>query len=343
MRLVNANTLKLEEFFGDAIPRYATLSHTWGHDAEEVTFAELVSDTGQQKKGFKKIQFTGEQAEKDSLKYFWIDTCCIDKSNSVELQEAIISMFRWYRDAIKCYVYLEDVSTAGYDNTDQSLWQPAFRGSRWFTRGWTLQELIAPSRVDFFSSEGQFLGDKKSLERQLHDITGIKIEALQGHDLSTFSIDERLSWAADRETKRAEDKAYSLLGIFDIHMSLRYGEGAERAFRRLKEKIHKRAGMIQADPEDYFASLRPRESDHGELENALSHLNMDLEENERSLPWNLSTALSRAWESRLHLSDSNAELVSSGAYPIQSGQRLMHPDRGVYDSQKLYLILISLQ
>jgi hypothetical protein len=166
---------------------------------------------------------------------------CIDKSSSAELTEAINSMFCWYREAAKCYVYLSDVSMHDYDQTDhcsQSPWEPAFRKSRWFTRGWTLQELIAPESVEFFSSEGKRLGNKKSLERQVHDITGIPIQALQGNPLSALSVTERMSWAAKRETTRKEDEAYSLLGIFDIHMPLIYGEG-EKAFLRLKEEIDK--------------------------------------------------------------------------------------------------------
>ena len=118
-------------------------------------------------------------------------------------------------------------------------WESAFRKSRWFTRGWTLQELIAPPSVEFFSSEGKRLGDKKSLERQIHEITGMAVQALQGRALSEFSVDERLSWAEKRETKREEDKAYSLLGIFDIYMPLIYGEGMDNAFRRLREEIDK--------------------------------------------------------------------------------------------------------
>jgi hypothetical protein len=156
-------------------------------------------------------------------------------------------MFRWYHNAAKCYVYLEDVSTKGHDQINQSLWEPAFRRSRWFTRGWTLQELIAPVSVEFFSQEGKLLGTKKSLEIQIHEMTGIRPEALLGHGLSAFSIRERLSWAGNRETKRQEDKAYSLLGIFDISMPPLYGEGIHSAFRRLKDEIHKRTRNSQLD------------------------------------------------------------------------------------------------
>jgi hypothetical protein len=226
----------------DNIPPYAILSHTWGADAEEVTFRDLCSDPSKIKSGYKKIRFCGEQARRDGLQYFWVDTCCIDKSNNNELSEAINSMFRWYRNAAKCYVYLSDVSGLA-SNVDPKLsqitWETAFRKSKWFTRGWTLQELIAPTLVEFFSKEGKLLGNKVSLERHIHEITGIPIKALQGGPLFDFSITERMFWAEKRETTRKEDKAYSLLGVFDIHMPLIYGEGTKSAFRRLREEINK--------------------------------------------------------------------------------------------------------
>jgi hypothetical protein len=188
-----------------------------------------------------KSRFCGEQARRDGLQYFWIDTCCIDKSSSAELQEAINSMFRWYRNATKCYVYLTDASTAGFDANDKSFepWDQAFRKSRWFTRGWMLQELIAPASVEFFSKEGHQLGTRNSLERHIHEVTGIPVKALRGNPLSSFSIHERMIWAEKRETTREEDKAYSLLGIFDVHMPLIYGEGRDKAFKRLQEEIDK--------------------------------------------------------------------------------------------------------
>ena len=149
-------------------------------------------------------------------------------------------MFRWYRDATKCYVYLSDVSVGGHDDDGQSqrTWESTFQKCRWFIRGWTLQELLAPASVEFFSREGERLGDKKSLERQIHKITGIPLGALQGNPLSNFSVDERMSWAAKRETRRKEDKAYSLQGIFNVYMPILYGEG-DNAFSRLIEEIEK--------------------------------------------------------------------------------------------------------
>ena len=240
----NGNFSLTKDIVNNKLP-YAILSHTWGPDDDEVNFKDLMEGCGKTKAGYRKLQFCGQQATRDGLQYFWVDTCCIDKSNNTELSEAINSMFRWYRDADRCYVYLSDVSTSGHDQVDSSL--SALRESRWFTRGWTLQELVAPRLVEFFCSNGNWLGDKKSLERHLHEITGISILALRGTPLSEFSIRERISWAENRETKREEDKAYSLLGIFDIHMPLIYGEGAKNAFGRFQEEIDRRLRKHQLE------------------------------------------------------------------------------------------------
>jgi GTPase SAR1 family protein len=229
----------LTKFDRPNIPEYAILSHRWRADGEEVTFLDLENGTGKSKIGYKKLNFCGEQAVRDGLEYFWVDTCCIDKANNTELSEAINSMFNWYRGATKCYVYLPDVSIHDNDNNQFALykWESAFRKSKWFTRGWTLQELIAPASVEFFSVEGELLGDKKSLERQIHEITGISLQALQGGSLSQFDFTERMSWATKRETTLEEDAAYCLLGIFDIHMPLIYGEGRKKALVRLQKEF----------------------------------------------------------------------------------------------------------
>jgi hypothetical protein len=230
----------------DDIPRYAILSHTWGEVHEEVDFKDLTLGPRKTKAGYKKLRFCAEQAAHDNLQHFWVDTCCIDKSNNTELSEAINSMFRWYSKAEKCYVYLSDVST-DREQSDRSLqsWGPALRMSRWFKRGWTLQELLAPSSVEFFCSNGVRLGDKSSLELLIQEITGIAVEALRGTPLSVFSVDERMSWAQTRQTKREEDQAYSLFGIFDVHMPLIYGEGTASAFHRLREEIYKKSSPGQ--------------------------------------------------------------------------------------------------
>jgi hypothetical protein len=219
------------------IPPYAILSHTWGADEDEVTFLDLTTGIGTTKAGYRKINFCADQAALDGLEFFWIDTCCIDKSSSAELQEAINSMFRWYRDSAKCYVYLDDVPASSLDKNEL-----AFQKSRWFTRGWTLQELLAPECVEFFSTEGRPLGSKSSRVLQIAEITRIPTEALQKTALSHFSVDQRLAWANGRKTTRPEDMAYSLLGVFDIQMVHLYGEGRDRAFKRLRTEILRSQG-----------------------------------------------------------------------------------------------------
>lgn len=229
-----------EDLSPSEVPPYAILSHTWGPD--EVLFPDLsrAADEWQQKEGYRKIEFCTEQAKKHGIRHFWVDTCCIDKSNSIELQTAINSMFRWYRDAARCYVYMADVSKIDVSNEKEDpAWEKSFCGSRWFTRGWTLQELIAPKVVDFYSKEGIWLGDKSSLESIIRDTTSIPVTALRGTSLSEFTIAERESWVRDRQTKYEEDMAYSLLGIFGVFLPLIYGEGREEAQRRLREEVQK--------------------------------------------------------------------------------------------------------
>jgi len=254
LRYEDDGHLTITSFEDGAIPPYAILSHTWEEDSEEVTFADLAKGRGKHKPGhkkmfgnrktpgYKKIRFCGEQAQQDGLHYFWVDTCCIDKSDKAELSSAIQSMFCWYQNATKCYVYLSDVSTKKKKASGLSTkftWEPAFRSSRWFTRGWTLQELLAPNIVEFFSHEWERLGDKISLKSLVKKITGIPCEALDGAPLSRFSVNERLRWKGDRQTKREEDAWYSLAGIFDIEIAPAYSEGAASAFRRLKDEIDK--------------------------------------------------------------------------------------------------------
>lgn len=243
----NDGRLRLTRFIANNIPSYAILSHTWEADDQEVTFEDLMNGVGNSKSGYRKIRFCIEQADRDGLQYFWVDSCCINKSSSAELSEAINSMFRWYRNAAKCYVYLSDVAIGDPNesaHSSQLQYELAFRQSRWFTRGWTLQELLAPASVEFFSREGNRLGDKKSLELQIHEITGIAVQALQGSPLSQFSVSERMSWAAKRETTIEEDQAYCLLGIFDTHLPLIYGEGMEHAFHRLRKEIFASDGKL---------------------------------------------------------------------------------------------------
>jgi hypothetical protein len=226
--------LSLTKDLIEDIPSYAILSHTWGADDDEVTFTGLKDGSAKSKPGYTKVQFCGEQARRDGLQYFWVDTCCTDKSSSAELSEAINSMFGWYKNASVCYAYLSDVST---DSGTHAI-EATFKRSRWFERGWTLQELLAPSEVIFFSREWQRIGTKRSQKEYINETTGINITALDGVELGLYSVAERMSWAAHRKTTRIEDIAYSLMGIFDVNMPLLYGE-KEKAFLRLQEEIIK--------------------------------------------------------------------------------------------------------
>lgn len=256
MRLINVRDYNLHEFL-DAVPRYGILSHTWGK--EEVTFQDIqqLDDRGMHKQGFEKIRFACQQSIKDGLEWMWVDTCCIDKTNNAELAEAINSMFRWYRDADRCYVYLSDVLATsrkrkrGGESSGLS-WEPDFRTSRWFTRGWTLQELLAPTLVHFFTPDGTLLGDKTSLQQLIHEITGIAISALRGDPLAGFEIEERFKWAKNRQTTREEDSAYCLLGIFSVFIPLIYGEGKVNAIRRLRREIF---GAPDGDNQEQLAIL----------------------------------------------------------------------------------------
>jgi hypothetical protein len=253
LRYTDTGELEFTQFADEAVPAYAILSHTWGE--KEVTFADLVNGTAKDKPGYKKIEFCGEQAARDGLEYFWVDTCCIDKSSSADLSYAINSMFRWYQGATKSYAYLSDVRSNNVHETGPSLGylEPAYRQSRWFTRAWTLQELLAPSNVEFFDCEGHLLGNRNELRAIISEITNISPDVLAGQDISRCSVAQRMSWAANRSTTRPEDLAYSLMGIFNINMPLLYGEGQERAFYRLQEEIMKRS-----DDHSIFAWELPR-------------------------------------------------------------------------------------
>lgn len=224
---------KIEEFDDISIPQYAILSHRWGKD--EPTLQDVQGDTTA-KEGFKKVKQSCDMAKRDGIDYIWIDTCCIDKTSSTELSEAINSMYLWYFKAHRCYAYLADVPSV------------PFGQSEWFTRGWTLQELLAPADLVFLDANWKVLGTKEGLQKEISNCTGIPVDILSGDQgLETCSVAQRMSWAAKRSTKRVEDLAYCLLGIFGINMPLLYGEG-ERAFTRLQEEI-----MRVSDDHSLFA------------------------------------------------------------------------------------------
>ncbi|KAJ9145477.1 HET-domain-containing protein [Pleurostoma richardsiae] len=229
MRLINTITGGLEEFSRN-IPAYAILSHTW-EEGEEVEFKDTSNVAFcETKRGYNKIIMTCRLAAAAGIRYAWVDTCCIDKSSSAELTEAINSMFRWYERSEICYVFLADLAS----NVDL---RDGLQHCRWVRRGWTLQELIAPDRISFFDREWQNRGSKDEYLPDLARITGIDASVLKKtRSLSEVCVAEKMSWAARRETTRIEDRAYSLLGIFDANMPMLYGE-EEKAFRRLQEEI----------------------------------------------------------------------------------------------------------
>jgi hypothetical protein len=252
MRLLNTKTRRLEEFIGENIPSYAILSHRW--ESEEVTFKDLESlqDGGEcKKKGYSKIQGCCNQAVTDGYEWVWIDSCCIDKSSSAELSEAINSMFRWYKQAQVCYAYLSDVGVLLNDEllSDWTLGLRYLRlkaempHSKWFQRGWALQEFLAPKHLEFFDRYWQALGTKDNLKEIVSEITGIM-------DIKNFmdaSVAQKMSWASNRETTRIEDRAYSLFGLFGVNLPPLYGEG-QNAFLRLQLEI-----LRMSDDESIFS------------------------------------------------------------------------------------------
>ncbi|KAF4839325.1 Vegetative incompatibility protein HET-E-1 [Colletotrichum siamense] len=272
--ITDPQALDLVEFLGDPTKPYAILSHTWGD--KEVTFDKFNDMTASQKQspdrrgaatssdiqssaGFVKILRAADMARSQGFNYLWVDTCCINKASSAELSESINSMYLWYQKAAVCYAYLSDVASNSIRCIGQE--ESQFKTSRWFKRGWTLQELIAPRVVEFYASDWSHIHTKKVREtlnattkpsendtlkagngvfcQLLSDITGIYPDILAGTMLlSDVSVADKMRWASGRETKRTEDVAYCLLGLFDVNMPLLYGEGS-RAFIRLQEEILK--------------------------------------------------------------------------------------------------------
>ncbi|KIV83756.1 hypothetical protein PV11_05751 [Exophiala sideris] len=247
VRLINTHDLSLHEFEGRDVPDYAILSHRW--EADEISLQELQGNLNPHKAGWQKVRQFCQYAERKGHQYVWVDTCCIDKKSSAELSEAINSMFKWYHRAEVCYAYLCDVPAKG--NLTVSEWMKSFRGSEWFTRGWTLQELLAPDELLFLSRDWeQEIGTHRSLRQEVTAATGISSNVVGYHLILSAgfssgkrSVDERecsvaqiMSWASHRRTTRVEDMAYSLMGLFKINMPLLYGEG-RNAFMRLQLEI----------------------------------------------------------------------------------------------------------
>lgn len=245
MRLLNTTTFEVQFFATERLaPKYAILSHRW--EEQEVVFRDLCNEIVNDdhvyrmkengtKKGYYKLYKACEQARSDAIDWIWVDTCCIDKSDNNELSEAINSMFRWYEKAVICYVFLCDVDAVHAES---------FGSSKWFRRGWTLQELLAPKKAIFYDALWQPIGTKQTLSLFIEEVTGIPGFVLTDSKwIKVQSIAKRMSWVSRRSTTRPEDIAYCLLGIFDVNMDLRYGE-REKAFTRLQEEILRRNGQI---------------------------------------------------------------------------------------------------
>ncbi|EWY83087.1 hypothetical protein FOYG_15160 [Fusarium oxysporum NRRL 32931] len=261
MRLLSAEDLQFEDFFGRKIQKYAILSHRWGE--EEPSYADMKTTivqrkawgTGQESPWegqiYQKIYQFSLMALQAGYKYIWVDTCCIDKSSSAELQESINSMYQWYMDSGVCYVYLSDVSISASPSSTRHRgplssrpWTESFQNSQWFTRGWTLQELLAPRDLVFFDKDWNRCGNRAELQDAIEAATGIDAASLtnaslkDGTYLRSIRLGRLFSWTAGRQTTRCEDRAYSLLGLFNVNMPLLYGE-KDRAFYRLQEEIIK--------------------------------------------------------------------------------------------------------
>ena len=241
MWLLDTGTLKLRDFFGD-LPPYAILSHTWAD--EEVSFQVIGNDVARDMPGYDKIQRSCALARSQQHEYIWIDTCCIDKKSSAELSEAINSMYTWYNKSAVCYAFMSDVTSTSHDPG----FQQAFQNSKWFSRGWTLQELLVPIHLEFYNHDWQHIGDKSDLLSLISGATGIdEMYITYRESIYNASIGARMSWASTRRTTRTEDEAYCLLGIFNINMPLLYGEG-HKAFTRLQHEIAR-----VSDDESLFA------------------------------------------------------------------------------------------
>jgi hypothetical protein len=273
MRLLNRKTLQLETFPDEPYPAFAILSHRWSDT--EMTIQDMQGGRASlQAEGYKKMKMMCRQAKVDGIDYIWIDTFCIDKESSAELSEAINSMFAWYRRAKVCYAFMADVACK-----DDGWKDDGFDKSVWFERGWTLQELIAPKEVVFYSKKWKEIGTRSNMASRLSRITKIDEGVLTGvTELRYVSLATRMSWAADRKTTRQEDIAYCLAGLFDVNIATLYGEGSEKAFRRLQEEI-----MKDSDDESLFA-WKNEQKDPNRLQGLLATSPADFRNSSRYIP-----------------------------------------------------------
>ncbi|KAF2729794.1 hypothetical protein EJ04DRAFT_475020, partial [Polyplosphaeria fusca] len=274
MWLLDTTTLRLHEFFGDRVPPYAILSHAWSDD--EVLFHEMQSISLEEIKDqprYTKVLSFCVVAKAGGLGYGWLDSCCIDKRSSAELTEAINSMYQWYRDAKVCFIYLADVPPGMTEHDDRQ--RRAFASSKWFSRSWTLQELVASKERVFLAQDWTEIRNNLTATRDsvgdiedfISEITGVDTKVLRDNSkLREKCIAERMSWASRRRATRSEDRVYSLMGIFEVNMAVLYGEGEEHAFKRLQEEImktsfdqsifawrgpYKSSGLLAHSPDDF--------------------------------------------------------------------------------------------
>ena len=295
---------KVLEFGDDEVTEYAILSHRWIE--QEVDYNEMAKlakmdererSEIRQRDGYRKIIQSCEQAKKDGYKWLWVDTCCIDKRSSAELSESINSMYRWYENSRICYVYLHDVHGSSFPIARDDAKYPKSNGwPEWFSRGWTLQEMIAPKDVQFFDKDWHPIGDKRTLLYILEVITRVPQDILKGGLSSNRPcVAQIMSWAANRMATRVEDRAYSLMGLLDVNMPMLYGEG-KKAFHRLQleiirmsndqsifawgcDSMHVRTGSILADDPSFFRGCEKMElMDRDEFIKSLRRDNLAEEE-----------------------------------------------------------------
>lgn len=240
MRLLDTTWMVFKEFSENQIPfgRYAVLSHRWTD--EEPTFKSFRKGHIDLTEGYNKVIRCCDFAKSRNIPWVWLDTVCIDKRSSAELSESLNSMFRWYQQSAECYVHLADVTLDGHDREEVNR---LLRKSQWFTRGWTLQELLAPSKMIFCDADWNIIGrrDDDELVNEISIVTGIGTYDINNFSVHRSSVARKMSWASARETTRPEDMAYCLLGLFDVHMPLLYGEGATKAFLRLQLEIMRKS------------------------------------------------------------------------------------------------------
>ncbi|KAF2679846.1 HET-domain-containing protein, partial [Lentithecium fluviatile CBS 122367] len=274
MHLLRTDTYELVYVSGNT-PPYAILSHRW--ENEEITFKTINSEALRDpslasfsrglRPSAEKIRGSCAIARQQGFDHVWIDTCCIDKSSSEELRTALNSMFKWYREATVCHVFLNDVTffEIGEHYMDMFCSDREDRqgkASEWFERGWTLQELLAPRKLEFYDKHWKWMGTRDELAPMVGRVAGISAEYLKdpkdaGSGKARFreaSVATKMSWMAGRRTTAVEDIAYSMLGIFNVDLTPRYGEGV-KAFTRLQDAIILNWGTFD---ESLFAWERPQ-------------------------------------------------------------------------------------